>query len=170
MKEFTFTVRETLTTTAYIEANGMEEARAKLKERYEAGDISVDDVEDVEFVYKSAFELEQRDMTFARFEIFGVPALFTEMRVNDITGVSGLDRLHRYDLRHGDDDTIPLTVERRVLVNRYGTIFAAASLLADDEKSKNISDDDWGFDSDLDDCTPMEFLAELSAAKERVDD
>lgn len=168
MKEFTFTVRETLTTTAYIEAETLEEARAKLKEQYEAGHISVDDMEDVEFVYKSSVELvDPRDMTFERFEIFGVPALFTEMRANNIIGVPGLDRLHRYDLRHGDDDGIPITVERRVLVNRYGTIFTAVPLLAVDETCKAISDDDWGFDSDLDDCTPMAFLAELSADKEQ---
>ena len=92
MREFTFTVRETLTTTAYIEAETLEEARAKLKEQYEAGDISVDDMEDVEFVYKSSIELDKpRDMTFSRFEIFGISALFTEMRANDIIGVPGLD-------------------------------------------------------------------------------
>ncbi len=162
MREFTFTVRETLTTTAYIEAETLEEARAKMKERFNAGEFPAEYEEDVEFVYKGSVELDEpRDMTFSRFEIFGIPALFTEMRANDIIGVPGLDKLHRYDLRHGDDDAIPLTVEHRVVVNRFGTIFTAAPLLSDDVKSKDISDDDWGFASDLDDCTPMEFLAEV---------
>ena len=111
---------------------------------------------------------EPRDMTFARFDIFDTPALFTELRPSDIVGVPDLDKLHRYDLRHGDDDSFPVTLEHRVVVNRFGTIFTAVPLLDEHVRSRSITDDDWGFCSDLADCTPTEFLAELEKENANV--
>ncbi len=58
MKEFTFEVREILTYTAYVEANDMEEAHAKLEERYAAGEFPSHYTEDVEFEYKDSVELD----------------------------------------------------------------------------------------------------------------
>lgn len=52
MKEFTFTIRETLTGAVTIEASDETTARMELKEQYEAGGISVDNMEDVEFELK----------------------------------------------------------------------------------------------------------------------
>lgn len=168
MKEFRFVVTETLTAEAYIAADTEQEARAELKRRYEADEIIAINPKDVEFQLVGVDVLgEPRDMTFARFDIFDAPALFTELRPSDIVGVPDLDKLYRYDLRHGDDDSFPVTLEHRVVVNRFGTIFTAVPLLDEHVRSRSITDDDWGFCSDLADCTPTEFLAELE--KENAD-
>lgn len=162
MKEFKFIVTETLTAEAYIAAETEQEARVELKRRYEADEIVALNPKDVEFQLAGVDVLEEpRAMTFARFEIFDTPALFTELRPCDIVGIPDLDKLHRYDLRHGDDDSFPVTLEPRVVVNRFGTIFTAVPLLDEHVQSCTITDDDWGYCSDLDDCTPTEFLAEL---------
>ena len=162
MKEFKFIVTETLTADAYIAADTEQEARAELKRRYESDEIIAVTPKDVEFQLAGVEVLgEPRDMTFARFEIFDTPALFTELRPSDIVGVPDLDKLHRYDLRHGDDDSFPVTLEHRVVVNRFGTIFTAVPLLDEHVQSRTITDDDWGYCSDLADCTPTVFLAEL---------
>lgn len=161
MKEFRFVVTETLTAEAYIAADTEQEARAELKRRYEADEIIAIDLKDVEFQLVGVDVLgEPRNMTFARFDIFDTPALFTELRPGDITGVPDLDRLYRYDLRHGDDDSFPVTLEHRVVVNRFGSIFTTIPLLDEDVRSRAITDDDWCYCPDLADCTPTEFLAE----------
>ena len=120
-------------------------------------------LKDADFrLYESREVTEPRDMTFARFDIFDTPALFTELNVRDIVNVQGLDKLYCYDLRHGDDDSFPVTLEHYVVVNRYGTIYTAVPLLDEGVRSREITEDDWGFRSDLEDCTPTEFLNELS--------
>ena len=168
MKEFRFVVTETLTAEAYIAAKNEQEARAELKRRYEADEIIAVNPKDVEFQLTSVEVMSgPRDMTFARFEIFDTPALFTELRSSDIVGNPDLDKLHRYDLRHGDDDSFPVTLEHRVVVNRFGTIFTAVPLLDEHVRSRTITEDDWGYRSDLEDCTPTEFLSDL--AKENGD-
>lgn len=43
------------------------------------------------------------------------------------------DKLFRYDLRHGDDDSIPLKVQPEVTVNRYGTVFTAEPIFMEGE-------------------------------------
>lgn len=162
MKEFRFVVTETLTAEAYIAADTEQEARTELKRRYEADEIVAVNPKDVEFQLAGVEVMsEPRDMTFARFEIFDTPALFTELRPGDIVGVPDLDKLHRYDLRHGDDDSFPVTLEHRVVVNRFGIIFAAVPLLDEHVRSRAITEDDWGYRSDLEDCTPTEFLSDL---------
>ena len=49
MNEYTFVVREIMSTTTYIEADSEEAARALLRERYEAGEINAVHLSDVEF-------------------------------------------------------------------------------------------------------------------------
>ena len=101
------------------------------------------------------------DIKFARFEIFGIPALIADTRrVWLPRNIPGLDRLYAYDLRHGDDDSIPLTVEHCVVVNHFATIFTVIPLLDNLETPRDITQDDWTYRSDLADCTPLEFLHE----------
>ncbi len=67
------------------------------------------------------------------------------------------DKLFRYDLRHGDDDSIPLKVQPEVTVNRYGTVFTAEPLFMEGEFSRDLYDEDWGFLSDEPPMTPEQF-------------
>lgn len=100
----------------------------------------------------------------SRFLIFDRKVLFSDLPPNEIDKMRGIDKLYRYDLRHGDDDSVPLTLEHRVVVNRFGTILSFIPLLADDEKSRPLTDDDWGFSGE-DDMTPEAFY-EMMIQKE----
>lgn len=160
MSNYTFVVREIMTATVHIEADSEEAARALLWKRYEADEINADHLSDVEFESAGVTASgDPEEVRLARFEILGLPALITEQRARELTGVPGVDRLYAYDLRHGDDDSIPVTVERHVGVNRYATVFTAVPLLREGEEYRELTLDDWGYDSDLDDCTPVEFLS-----------
>ena len=95
------------------------------------------------------------DDDFMRFEIFGVPALFVEGRPPETPA-----GLYRYGLRHGDDDSFPLTLEHNVKVNRFGTVFTNVVLLSEGQEYRVISDEDWGFEPDIDPIlySPLEAL------------
>lgn len=92
-----------------------------------------------------------------RFEIFEKEALFTDLPADKVDALQGADKLYRYDLRHGDDDSIPLKVEMQVTVNRYGTVFTAEPLFMEGEFSRDLYDEDWGFLSDEPPMTPEQF-------------
>lgn len=51
--------------------------------------------------------------------------VFSQYRVDPKTVPEGFNI---YDLRHGDDDSIPCTVEKSVLVNHYGTFMTVKPL------------------------------------------
>lgn len=57
---------------------------------------------------------------FDEVEIRGRKALFTEQRIDPENVPEGL---HYYMLRHGDDDSYPCTMEKKVAVNYFGTVF-----------------------------------------------
>ena len=97
---------------------------------------------------------------YKRFEIFDTPVLFTDIPVRGHDYYNAVPYLHVYDLRHGDDDSIPLTLEKQVIVNRFGTILSPVAFI-DNCQRKEISDDDWSYMSDLPDCTLKEFMEEL---------
>ena len=100
-----------------------------------------------------------------QFWIFDKPALFTDSRrqINDYPPL-GLSGLYAYDLRHGDDDSEPLTLEDSVTVNWFGRIYTAEPMLEPGENMRPICPDDWGF-SDEEDLTPLQFI-EKYATKE----
>ena len=160
MIRFSFIVRETMSAEVSVVAETAQEARAEVKCRYEADEIAVTNLQDVDFQLASV-NPDPLTMTFCRFEIFDTPALFTELRPADFVGVPDLDKLYRYDLRHGDDDSFPVTLEHCVVVNRFGTVYTTTPLLGEDDYSRTITDDDWSYCSNLADCTPTEFLAEM---------
>ena len=93
-----------------------------------------------------------------QFWIFDKPALFTDSRrqINDCPPL-GLSGLYSYDLRHGDDDSEPLTLEDSVTVNWWGRIYTAEPMLDPGESMRPICSDDWGF-SDEEDLTPLQFI------------
>lgn len=148
-----------------VEANSEREAKEKLMAMYKAGDVQFSFVSNVSSEVLETTKL--RKTPLPRFEIFDKQALFADMVWDEIAKLQGIDKLYRYDLRHGDDDGIPLTVERQVIVNRFATIFTAEPLLAEGEDRREIGEDDWSFRSDLDDITPEQFYEEMQREKER---
>lgn len=160
MNNYTFVVREIMTATVHIEADSEEAARALLWRQYYTDKTRACNLSSVEFeLFGVSTDSVSEDTKLERFEIFGEPALITEQRARKLADVPGMNRLYAYDLRHGDDDSVPITVERHVGVNRYATVFTAVPLLREGEEYRKLTPDDWGYDSNLDDCTPVEFLS-----------
>ncbi len=59
-------------------------------------------------------------LTYNEVTIFGVPALFTDFRIDRATVPEGV---YRYELRHGDEDWgEPIELSRSLMVNFYGTV------------------------------------------------
>ena len=124
-------------------------------ELYKAGGI--------EFTFVTGTDNEILNITplkvvpLQRFEIFGKEALFTDLPADKVDALQGADKLYRYDLRHGDDDNIPLKVQPEVTVNRYGTVFTTEPLFMEGEFSRDLYDEDWGFLSGEPPMTPEQF-------------
>ena len=143
MNRYEFLIYESCQGEASIEAESPNEARDKLMELYKAGGI--------EFTFVTGTDNEILNITplkavpLQRFEIFGKEALFTDLPVDKVDALQGADKLFRYDLRHGDDDSIPLKVQPEVTVNRYGTVFTAEPIFMEGEFSRDLYDEDWDF-------------------------
>lgn len=155
MNRYDFLIYESRQGEASIEAESPKEARDKLMELYKAGGI--------EFSFVTGTDNEILNITplkavpLQRFEIFGKEALFTDLSADKVDALQGADKLYRYDLRHGDDDSIPLKVQPEVTVNRYGTVFTTEPLFMEGEFSRDLYDEDWGFLSDEPPMTPEQF-------------
>ena len=155
MNRYDFLIYESRQGEASIEAETPKEARDKLMELYKAGGI--------DFTFVTGTDNEILNITplkvvpLQRFEIFGKEALFTDLPADKVDALQGADKLYRYDLRHGDDDSIPLKVQPEVTVNRYGTVFTAEPLFMEGEFSRDLYDEDWGFLSDEPPMTPEQF-------------
>jgi len=155
MNRYDFLIYESRQGEISVEAESPKEARAKAMEIYKAGGV--------QFKYTMSVDDEILDITplknipLQRFEIFGKEALFTDLPADQVEALQGAERLYRYDLRHGDDDSIPLKVQPEVTVNRYGTVFTAEPLFMEGEFSRDLYDEDWGFLSDEPPMTPEQF-------------
>ena len=155
MNRYDFLIYESRQGEASIEAETPKEARNKLMELYKEGGI--------EFTFVTGTDNEILNITplkvvpLQRFEIFGKEALFTDLPADMVDALQDADKLYRYDLRHGDDDSIPLKVQPEVTVNRYGTVFTAEPLFMEGEFSRDLYDEDWGFLSDEPPMTPEQF-------------
>ena len=55
-------------------------------------------------------------------ELFGRKGYFTELRVDQKTVPEGM---YCYELRHGDDDGFPVSIEGSVRVNYFGAVILA---------------------------------------------
>lgn len=78
------------------------------------------------------------DFLFEGFELFGKPVLFTDLRVDSLTVPKGF---YKSEIRHSSiDDSVPVSVERLVVVNFFGTVISREPI-----GFRMIGDDDWGF-------------------------
>ena len=65
-------------------------------------------------------------VTYQEVTILGIPALFTDHRIDRTTVPEGMCR---YELRHADEDwSEPITLSRSIVVNYYGTVLTREPL------------------------------------------
>lgn len=74
-------------------------------------------------------EIDVQKELLEEVEIVGHIGLFTEFRVDKNTVPQDI---HCYELRHGDDNSFPATLEERVTVNYFGTIILPEKLELED--------------------------------------
>jgi hypothetical protein len=75
-------------------------------------------------------------------ELMGRIGYFTELRVDKETVPEGM---HCYELRHGDDDGFPVSVEESVRVNYFGAVLLAEELELGEEKALQFGYEDFGY-------------------------
>ncbi len=75
-------------------------------------------------------------------ELMGRTGYFTELRVDKETVPEGM---HCYELRHGDDDGFPVSVEESVRVNYFGAVLLAEELELGEEKALQFGYEDFGY-------------------------
>ena len=75
-------------------------------------------------------------------ELLGRTGYFTELRVDKETVPEGM---HCYELRHGDDDGFPVSVEESVRVNYFGAVLLAEELELGEDKTLQFGYEDFGY-------------------------
>lgn len=75
-------------------------------------------------------------------DLMGRTGYFTELRVDKETVPEGM---HCYELRYGDDDGFPVSVEENVRVNYFGAVLFTEALELGEEKSLQFGYEDFGY-------------------------
>lgn len=75
-------------------------------------------------------------------ELLGRTGYFTELRVDKKTVPEGM---HCYELRHGDDNGFPASVEENVRVNYFGAVLLTEALELGKEKALQFGYEDFAF-------------------------
>lgn len=75
-------------------------------------------------------------------DLLGRKGYFTELRVDKETVPEGM---HCYELRYGDDDGFPVSVEESVRVNYFGAVVLAEELELGEEKALQFGYEDFGY-------------------------
>jgi len=97
---------------------------------------------------------DARNLSYDGFELFGREVLFSQFRIDRDTPPKGI---YAYDLRHGDDDGTPCTLEKHVVVNHFGTVLSNRPFSLPKEGYKLIGEDDYSF-SGLPECTLTDYM------------
>lgn len=87
-------------------------------------------------------------------EIKGHYGVFTELRVDKSTLPEGVNC---YELRHGDDDSYPVTLKEDVWVNYFGAVLMTDKMELGKEGCVGLSYDDFGFTGE--ELTMLEYRA-----------
>lgn len=87
-------------------------------------------------------------------EIKGHYGVFTELRVDKSTLPEGVNC---YELRHGDDDSYPVTLKEDVWVNYFGAVLMTDKMELGKEGYVGLSYDDFGFTGE--ELTMLEYRA-----------
>ena len=87
-------------------------------------------------------------------EIKGHYGVFTELRVDESTIPEGV---YCYELRHGDDDSYPVTLKEDIRVNYFGAVLMKNKMELGKEGYVGLSYDDFGFTGE--ELTMLEYRA-----------
>lgn len=93
-------------------------------------------------------------------ELMGRTGYFTELRVDKETVPEGM---HCYELRHGDDDGFPVSVEENVRVNYFGAVLLAEALELGEEKALQFGYEDFGYTGE------QMYLSQVTGGREPED-
>lgn len=93
-------------------------------------------------------------------ELMGRMGYFTELRVDKETVPEGM---HCYELRHGDDDGFPVSVEENVRVNYFGAVLLAEALELGEEKALQFGYEDFGYTGE------QMYLSQVTGGREPED-
>lgn len=77
-------------------------------------------------------------------QLFGQQALFSNFRIDRATVPEGM---FCYDIRHGDDGSIPGSLELSVYVNHMGTVICGVDFGLTQNSYIPMDEDDLGFES-----------------------
>lgn len=100
------------------------------------------------------FAIDVNSEQLQEVEINGHYGIFTEFRVNKHTIPKGVNC---YEIRHGDDDSYPVTVEENVRVNYFGAVLMIDKMELGQVGYIEISYDDFDFTGD--ELTMLEYQA-----------
>ncbi len=112
--------------------------------------VELSTIKEVDIVFAIDVNSEQ----LQEVEINGHYGIFTELRVNKHTIPKGVNC---YELRHGDDDSYPVTVEENVRGNYFGAVLMIDKMELGQVGYIEISYDDFGFTGD--ELTMLEYQA-----------
>lgn len=87
-------------------------------------------------------KINARQELFQEVNIKDNIALFTELRIDPNTIPSNVKS---YELRHGDDNSYPETLEKQVTINFFGTILLLKEIELDEENKLSLNYEDFGF-------------------------
>lgn len=93
-------------------------------------------------------------------ELMGRKGYFTELRVDKDTVPEGM---HCYELRYGDDDGFPVSVEENVRVNYFGAVLLAEALELGEEKALQFGYEDFGYTGE------QMYLSQVTGGREPED-
>lgn len=97
---------------------------------------------------------DARTLQYEGFELFGRDVLFTGARIDRDTLPRGI---YAYDLRHGDDDGMPCTLGKHVVVNHFGTVLTNRPFSLPKEGYRRIGEEDYSF-SGLPECSLVDYM------------
>lgn len=108
------------------------------------------------------------EIIYDEVSIFGIPALFTDWRVDR---ASVPDSLTLYEVRHAEEDWgEPCQIACGILVNFYGTILTVEPLkLPDDDYLDHLESEDWTYAEGEDTCATVDEFLQRYGAREGTD-
>lgn len=107
-----------------------------------------------------------KEMIYEEISIFGVPALFSDWRIDRASVPIGMKM---YEVRHADDDWgSPCQLARGILVNFYGTLLTTETIEIPESGYLDFESEDWCYAGWDDTCATIdEFLRKYKAREGR---
>lgn len=99
-----------------------------------------------------SYEKNANEMIYEEISVFGVPALFTDWRIDRASVPIGMKM---YEVRHADNDWgSPCQLARGILVNFYGTLLTTETIEIPESGYLDFESEDWIYQG-ADICTDI---------------